>query len=83
MHTLGSIATSKFSSSTVISCFGGMTTVSMSLGGFAAAQLVSAHTEHQGQHLPTKQRPYHRGADDRRTTDRLRVFIDFSNIRYN
>jgi len=52
-------------------------------GGFAAAQLVSPHTEDQGQHLPTKRHPYNRDADDRPTRDRLMVSIDFSNIRYN
>ena len=52
-------------------------------GGFAAAQLTSAHIEANGIRLPSKRRAYARGPDRRPIMDMLMVSIDLSDVSFS
>ena len=52
-------------------------------GGFAAAQLTSAHVEANGIRLPTKRRAYARGSDRRPILDMLLVSIGISEVSFS
>jgi hypothetical protein len=52
-------------------------------GGFAAAQLTSAHVEANGLRLPTKRRAFARGPDRRPILDMLMVSIDISDLSFS
>jgi hypothetical protein len=52
-------------------------------GGFAAAQLTSAHVEANGIRLPSQRRAYARGPDRRPILDMLMVSIDLSDVSFS
>ena len=52
-------------------------------GGFAAAQLTSAHVEANGIRLPAKRRAYARGSDRWPILDMLLVSIDISEVSFS
>jgi hypothetical protein len=52
-------------------------------GGFAAAQLTSAHVEANGIRLPAKRRAYARGSDRWPILDMLLVSIGISEVSFS